>query len=146
MHDLQTHRLALHRAAGKGSQPDRARTMTPGGCRGNVIELGAISRRTKKETAPTQIPASDELRRKEKALAEEIEKDVEIFSGGDAPEKDDGSSVRPLGETPGIADQRISITAIVRIDVDPGETSERSLADRGFGRYESRARRDHEDA
>jgi hypothetical protein len=116
-----------------------------GACERNVLQLLPLARVAQEQTAPTHVAATDEGRRKVKAIAEYLKEGVDVLPRGDAPEQDDIVRVtHELYEALRIPDEGLPIPRVEGADVDTREGAKRSQRDRLVGRQQSAVRCDHQ--
>jgi len=124
----------------------RALSFSNGAGDGNIIQLAAVDGGAKEQAAATYVAPADEIARKTESLAEMLEKNVDVFRGGNAAEQNDlGVRRQFLRELFHVAFERRAITRIVFVNVDLGKFTEISETDRGRCWNEAARRGDDED-
>ena len=135
---------------GDGREPRqlrRARAAALGAVDRAIVELDALARGAQQQPAATHVAAAHEVAGEEQRPAEHRRQHVDVLRRRDAAEQHDlgprGSRARSASR---VLAQRRGVAALGRVDRHAANARRSRERDRGLGRHEPAARRDHEHA
>ncbi len=109
----------------------------------HVGQLPSVAGGPQKQTAAAHVSPPDEVRRKEKAVAEDLEQNAAVLVGRNRPEKDDRGVRRQGAPKPaGRPEERTSVRGLRGRDGNPGVAKEVLPLHAGRGWHQSVARGD----